>query len=166
MIKETDIAYLAGLLDGEAYIGIKKSTVRKDCATPGYHARIQVRMVDEAAIRFLADTMGGNYYREKPNCKNGRPLYCYQASDLLAEKAILAVLPYLRVKRASAEKTLELRALQSTRFQHKTKVIGEKNFPNKYGTVRMVPVTCLSDEYIARCDALRLRCKELNRAGV
>ena len=54
MVTKTDAAYLAGLIDGEGYIGIKKTTIKKGNASRGYHARIQVRMVDEPAIAFLA----------------------------------------------------------------------------------------------------------------
>lgn len=65
-MKETDIAYIAGLVDGEAYIGIKKtnSNSHNDRTTPGYCARIQIRMVDEPAIKFISETLGGWYYRK------------------------------------------------------------------------------------------------------
>jgi hypothetical protein len=41
-ISDTTLAYIAGLIDGEGYIGVKKSGAYK-CQgrkTPGYHARI------------------------------------------------------------------------------------------------------------------------------
>lgn len=106
-VPETTLAYLAGLIDGEGYIGIKKSN-----RSPGpiYHERIQVRMVHEEAIALLAETLGGNYYRERPHADDGRPLYCYQASDRKAANIVLALLPYLRVKRLAALNLLELRA--------------------------------------------------------
>lgn len=168
MPTDTDVSYCAGLIDGEGYIGIKRTRAYacQGRATPGYHARIQLRMVDEGAIRFLADTLGGWYYREKSHANNGRPLYCWQASDKHAAEVLRAVLPYLRVKRESAETVLRLRDLQADGRSHRTKVVGEKNFPNKQGTVRMVPVTSYSDEYVAACDDLYARCKELNKVGI
>jgi hypothetical protein len=38
-MKETDIAYIAGLIDGEGYIGIKKDKGYQcqERKTPGYH---------------------------------------------------------------------------------------------------------------------------------
>lgn len=159
---DTDLAYLAGLIDGEAYIGIKKGR-RRDMVSAAYHERVQVRMVDEPAIAFLADTLGGNYYKETPHSAQGRPLYCYQASDLKACQVLEAVLPWLRVKRESALTVLRLRALKAAK---RTKVVGEKNFPNQYGTSRMVPVLAISDENIAEREVLYLRCKELNRVGI
>lgn len=168
MPSEIDLAYIAGLVDGEAYIGVKRTAAYR-CqgkVTTGFHARIQIRMVDEAAIKFIAETLGGWYYPEKPNAHKGRMLYCYQASDKSAETILRLLLPYLRVKRAVAKVVLSLRDLQAEGRKHRTKVVGMRNFPNKYRTVRMVPVTCLSDEYIALCDSMWDRCSALNRVGV
>jgi len=167
-MKDTDVAYLAGLVDGEGYIGIKKSPAYKcqDRKTPGYHARIQVRMVDEPAIRFLADTLGGWYYKEKPNASKGRPLFCYQASDKRAEAILRTLYPFLRVKRAVAKKVLSLRRLQKHCRRHQTKVVGTREFPNAYGTSRRIANRCLSDQYVGWCDRLYGDCKRLNKPGV
>lgn len=142
---ERACAYLAGLIDGEGYIGIKKAR-SKHMVSPSYQARIQVRMVDEPAIKFLADMMGGNYYLESPSAAKGRPLFCYAATAGKAEIVLRLILPYLRVKRTVAETVLEFRALQATSRQHRDGKI-------------------LTDEYLARCDAFYLRCKEINRPG-
>jgi len=168
MATQLELAYLAGLVDGEAYIGIKKSPAYK-CQgrqTPGYHARLQIRMVDETAIRFLAETLGGWYYKEKPRSEHGRPLYCYQASNQRAGQIFQLLLPYLRVKKDSAKTVLTLRELQAEGRKHRTKITGYRNFPNKYGTKRLVACKCFSDEYVARCEALYRQCKALNRVGV
>lgn len=107
-MEKIDLAYLAGLIDGEGYIGIKL-TRRKDARSPIYHERIQVRMVHEQAIAFLARRLGGNYYLERPHSAQGRSLYCWQASDALAAKILASLLPFLRVKRTSALTVLRLR---------------------------------------------------------
>lgn len=164
---DTDIAYIAGLFDGEAYIGIKRSKAYKCTGrkNPGYHARIQIRMVDEDAIKFIAENLGGWYFKETPHTKNGRPLFCYQASDQRAENILKTVLPYLRVKKRVAETVLQLRELQKQSAQYRTKITGYRNFPNQYGTVRKVPNLSYTDEYIEMCNALYERCKELNKVG-
>lgn len=163
-MKKTDVAYLAGLVDGEGYIGIKRSKAYacQQRKTPSYHVRIQVRMVDEGAIRFLSETLGGTYFLEKPHAHGGRPLYCFSASDLKAAHIIRTLLPYLRIKRAVAVVALSLRGLQAEAARHKTKVIGQRSFPNAYGTDRTIDIKCLSDEYISRCQALWDRCSALN----
>jgi len=111
-VKETTIAYLAGLVDGEGYVGIKKdlSGVRSGKQkSPSYHERIQVRMVDEPAIKLFSEVFGGNYYFEKNHSKSQRPLYCFQISDLAAAKALVILLPYLRIKNNQAKICLALR---------------------------------------------------------
>lgn len=154
-MEPTDVAYLAGLIDGEGYIGVKRSG-------RSFHARIQVRMVDEPAIAFLRDTLGGSYYREKEQ-PGRRPLYCWQASDAAAARILHAVLPYLRVKREQAETVLAFRMLQAQGPQHLTKIVGYRDFPNAYGVVRRVPNRALSDDYITRCEEFWQACKRLNR---
>ena len=167
-MKKTDIAYIAGIIDGEGYIGIKKQKVYK-CTkrqTPGYSERIQIRMVDEPAICFISESLGGWYYKEKPSAKNGKPLFCFQASDTSAVRIIKTVLPFLRIKKQSALTLLALRKLKGQSKKFRTKITGYRNFPNFHGVQRMVPNLAYSDEYIAQCETLWLRCKELNRAGV
>ena len=116
-MNKTDLAYIAGIVDGEGYVGIKRSKANGKTTgrvNDAYHERIQVRMVDEPAIRFLADTLGGWYYKEKPHCNNGRPLYCYQASDKKASEILTALLPYLRIKTEQANIVLALTTHQRT----------------------------------------------------
>jgi len=113
-MREVDLAYIAGIVDGEAYIGIKKSDyhsrVRKDAINNEYHERIQIRMISEEAIKFLATVLGGNYYTEKkPSLKSGKPLYVYTASDRKAASILQVLLPYLKVKKQDAELVLKIR---------------------------------------------------------
>ena len=165
---EVDLAYIAGLMDGEAYVGIKKTRAYK-CqgrVSPGYHARIQIRMVDEAAIRFIATILGGWYYKEKPSVAQGRPLYCYQTSDAKAEEILRLVLPYLRVKRATAETVLRLRELQGHGKEFRTKVTGYRSMPGYRGGPRIMPNLAFSDEYVTMCEQLYVQCKTLNAVGI
>lgn len=140
------LAYLAGLVDGEAYVGIKKGR-RKDSVSPLYHERIQIRMVHEPAIAFLAETLGGNYYRERRVYPNRRPLFCYQASDAQAADILQRLLPYLRVKKASAETVLRLRASKADpRARRRGSPAGR----------------VMNADVLAEREALYLRCKALN----
>src|SRR3990167_2210675 len=156
MATEIEIAYCAGLIDCEGYIGIKKSKAYRNLTgrvTPGYHAILMVRMVNEEGVRFLAETLGGWYYPEKPHLKYGRLLHTWQIGHKKAECALRLVLPYLRVKRENAETVIALRELQADGAKHRTKIVGFRDFPNAYGTPRRVANKCFSDEYVAQCDA-------------
>lgn len=162
-----DIAYCAGIVDGEGCIRIKKSkaygcTGRR---TPGYHASIVVRMVEVEAIDILTKTIGGWWYSSKSSLKSGRPFHCWQLSDKKAEAALRMLLPYLRVKKRQAEIVLQLRDLQKTGRQHRTKITGYQQVNGYYGGPRTWAIKCFSDEYVAKCDDLFLACKRLNRVG-
>ena len=109
MNRKEKIIYCAGIVDGEGYVAIKKTKYARHCPSPTYHERIQIRMIDEGVIAFFKELFGGNYYREKPHCKNGKPLYCYQASDLIAYKICKIILPYLIIKKDNAERIMKLR---------------------------------------------------------
>lgn len=125
MIKETTIAYLAGLVDGEAYIGIKKdmTSVRSGHSkSPLYHERIQIRMVDEESIKLFKKVFGGSYYYEKKSANNPltkKKMYCYQISDLSAVNALKQLLPYLQVKKRQAQICLKLRKSKQSKLARK-----------------------------------------------
>ena len=165
---DTDIAYAAGIIDGEGCLRIKKVNPYK-CQkrkTPGYHAVVHVRMVETAAVDFLASLFGGTSRGEKPHTKAGRPLHCWTVSDLAAEKALLILLPFLKVKRRQAETLLSLRSLQRKGQRYRTKITGYRNFPNAHGTYRLVPNFSFSDEYVGMCEKMFQACKKLNRTGL
>jgi hypothetical protein len=141
------LAYLAGIVDGEGYIGVKKANA-KNSVSPLYHERIQVRMVNEEAISLLKDTLGGSYYRERPRVARGRPLYCWQVSDWLAAEALWRLLPWLIVKRANAENVLRLRA--------------SKDDPRAARRGGMRQRRLMDPTVLAEREAIYLRAKELN----
>ncbi|KKK74894.1 hypothetical protein LCGC14_2879180 [marine sediment metagenome] len=159
------LAYLAGLADGEAYIGIKKTKPYKHLwgrVNPAYHERIQIRMVDEPAIRLFARTLGGWYYKEKPSAMNGRPLYCYQSSDLQAAHICALLLPYLRVKRRQAACALLLRKNKETAKRIKTSTVSS----SRWGTPMTGQRGLHSPRTVAYRERLWVRCKALNRVGI
>jgi hypothetical protein len=122
-------------------------------------------MVDEQAIKFIAETLGGWYYKEKPSTAQGRPLYKYAASDKRAEEILKIVLPFLRVKKASAQNLIDFRYLQSQGKQYRTKITGYRDFPNSHGTVRRIANKSFSDEYVQMCDTFYVQGKALNHAA-
>ncbi len=119
------LAYLAGIVDGEGYIGIKRTkwTPQKEkqngIKSDRFTERIQIRMTDESAIRLFRDTLGGNYHKELPKEHSKLSLYCYSASDKRACEVLQKLLPFMLVKKRDAELVLKLREL--------------KNKPHSYG---------------------------------
>jgi hypothetical protein len=119
MNKQILYSYLAGIIDGEAYIGIKKSTWgmrnRPDIKSPTYSERVQIRMSCPEVLKIFKDNFGGRFYKEpkiyqsKNGFKSQKIMYIYTASDKIASKLIKSVLPYLIEKKMQAKYILELR---------------------------------------------------------
>ncbi len=161
-MKQIDIAYIAGLIDGEGYIGIKRQINRANgSVNHAYTERIQIRMVDEQAIAFIASLLGGNYYKEKQPHKNRRPLYCYQASDRIANTLIKTILPFLKVKREVANTVIQLRPIK----ENPSFVLMRRTVKNRWGGTMVVGRRQHHPNYIAKMHILWERCRELNRVG-
>lgn len=154
MNKKETLAYLAGLLDGEGYVGIKKSLYKRSCPSPTYHERIQIRMIVEEAIKLFQKTFGGNYYKEKPHCNKGKPLYCYQASDLKATNICKILLPYLLIKKRNILLLLKLR---DSKNNIKTSERGGNKGGRRKGKSRL-----MSPIVLAYREKLYLACKKNN----
>lgn len=111
-MKQTDLAYVAGLLDGEGYVGILK--VRKGNKKEWHYTRefmhvpcIKVVMTDKEPIEWLYKTIGGTFAtrprRDQRNISYEWMLRKKQTSTILKR-----LLPFLKVKRQSAEIIIRL----------------------------------------------------------
>ena len=72
MVAETDIAYLAGLFDGEGNIQYKQYMRQRrnnEKPYPTWSIRMEVSMTDESTIRYLHEVLGVGTVNKR---KNGR----------------------------------------------------------------------------------------------
>jgi len=124
-MKKIDLAYCAGVIDSDGSIGIQKKTysmrVTKDSTQPTYSERICVKQVEPQAIELLFSLFGGCKYLAKPSCKNGKPLYSWQVSDLKASVLLKAILPFLKIKRKQAINCLELRKVKTKSNKYRSR---------------------------------------------
>ncbi len=107
------LAYLAGAMDSDGCISIKKSTyhirVRKDAGNAVYSERLSLKQVTPQIPELLAITFGGVVKLRGAQTENGKPLYTWVVTDKVAALAAERLLPYLLVKRPQAERVAELR---------------------------------------------------------
>lgn len=115
------LAYLAGAIDSDGSIGIKRSTyhrrVRGDASNPTYSERVMLKQVTPQIPTLLKECFGGTYRLENASTRDGKPLYSFQVTDKQAAEACRLLLPYLRVKHRQAEIVLELRESKDSRYQ-------------------------------------------------
>jgi hypothetical protein len=112
-------AYLAGILDGEGYVGIKKSTWgmknRTDIKSPTFSERIQIKMNNPTVLKMFKDEFGGSFYKDSKIYQRERSyhtnkiMYCYQATDKIASVILKKLLPFLTIKRKQTILCLKLR---------------------------------------------------------
>lgn len=112
------LAYCAGVIDSDGCIRVRKSTyamrVRGDAKAPVYSESIQVKQVEPQAIDLLHALFRGYRRVESNSLKNGRPFHAWTVTDLNANKALVALLPYLKIKKEQALNCLDLRVLKET----------------------------------------------------
>lgn len=102
-------AYLAGLIDGEGYIGMVKTITRPKEAPSLYVLvpRIQVKMCNKEGIEMAHKYFGGSIYFKKLS-GNNRDQWVWQLTGHQRIKNTLTLLlPYLVIKKYQAEVILE-----------------------------------------------------------
>lgn len=109
VLSEPEKAYLAGILDGEGHIGMTTITVGRS-----YTVKISLGMSDFQIPLLFKETFGGNvYYKDKQSYWNPKwkPQALWSVKSRQAERVLIALLPYLRVKKVQAELALEYMSL-------------------------------------------------------
>jgi hypothetical protein len=158
-MRQAILSYLAGVMDSDGTIGIKKLTysmrVVKDSTQATYSERIHIRQVERAAIDLLSETFGGNVGIEDPHAKRGRALFRWGLTDKKAVAALKAMLPYLRIKHAQALNCLELRKVKTR--SAKARVAKGRGH---VGSARR------SDELSNQMESLYQKAKALNHVGI
>lgn len=106
-----DLAYAAGIIDGEGTIGITElmpnnrarsngTRVRK---SPQHRIYVAVTMTDASVPMWLHATFGGNIQSLAPRQSQHKPTVRWSMSSKRAAEFCSLVMPYLKVKRLQAE---------------------------------------------------------------
>lgn len=91
-----ELAYAAGLIDGEGCIGIYYNKIKHV-----YQLRISVEMVDHVGIDYLLKLFGGSYYYKEPKIPR-REHHTWMIFSSKAEEVLTQLLPFLLVKKQQA----------------------------------------------------------------
>jgi hypothetical protein len=103
-LQEIEIAYIAGLVDGEGSIGVSASSH----SLTNYRIKLDITMCDRQAIDFAASVFGGKVVQLKHKTSSGKAIYswvlwCQKAANVLEQ-----LIPYLLIKRDRAQKAVQL----------------------------------------------------------
>lgn len=91
---EADLAYAAGLFEGEGSIGIFRNSHKN-----GIFLRVMVSMTDPEPVAFMQAHFSGALGMERRNMPGRTPLHRWTACSRQAGAFLEAVLPYLRTER-------------------------------------------------------------------
>ena len=95
-------AYIAGLIDADGCIQIKRSSVRNN-VNREYSLTVLVNQVDGQAIDFLYGVFGGSVFMCVQNGLGCLPVCRWQIRGKQARKMLKKILPFLKIKRNQAE---------------------------------------------------------------
>ena len=110
-MKPTDIAYIAGLFDGEGDFGVNNYKATKNGAT---YARVKLRIsnTDRGVLEWVRDTVGAGSIAAESNKTNPkwkpiwRTCFRYSLYNRNAVALLKAMRPFLKIKAAKADTLL------------------------------------------------------------
>lgn len=116
-LEPTFLAYAAGVIDSDGYIGVKRSDYAARVLGEGsqavYAARVMVKQVTPQAVEMFHEMFGGALMAAEPSLAKRRPLITWEAHSAAAGVVCRAVLPYLRIKREQAVNAIEVCAINA-----------------------------------------------------
>lgn len=147
VVKNTDVdlAYLAGLLDGEGCFYIRQQAHPTKRA---YAASVRINIRDDAlgVLESLQSNFGGNIYRHsnRSGGANAKPTAILNWHGQEASQLCSGVLPFLRLKTDQALVIIEFEELRAAHIH----ITRGKHYP---------------DSYYEEAERLRLLCKNMKR---
>ena len=111
-VKDTDLAYLAGVLDSDGLITISKIAAAPHVknGSPHYFAKVDVQMSERETIEHLAKLYDRNIMVKKPSANMVKQAYRISWQAKIAAGLIEQVMPYLILKRPQAVVLMEFQA--------------------------------------------------------
>jgi hypothetical protein len=120
----TDLAYVAGIFDGEGCIGYYSTS---KTGTPYYHALVNITMTEDTVVNMLPKLFGfGKISVHKPKDGTRRTAYQWQVGHKKqVREFLMAIRPYLVGKAEQADVVLQLFKAEDTYIQRQGSVTPE-----------------------------------------
>lgn len=112
-------AYLAGVIDSDGYITIKRSTyalrVLEKPWHPQYQEMVGLKQTQPEVVDILKAEFGGYRGTERPTAKRGKLLHVWQGTNVVAVSLLRLIRPYLKLKVRQADLAFLLRDSKESR---------------------------------------------------
>ncbi len=116
-MKEIDLAYMAGLLDGEGCISITKVIPSTNLRNPSYGVSVRVSMVDKNIPVLFHSAFGGSLSQK--NYKEYKTQWQWGIYGYPAIVSLKSLLPYLRSKKNEADLAISFWGIKRHRGSNK-----------------------------------------------
>jgi len=117
-----DIAYIAGLFDGEGWITINHNKIN---GWSHYQLMVGINMTDPRALRMVAARFGGFFKLQERKKETHRPLHSWVVGSQMAFDFLRKVYPFLRVKGDEATLAMAFQARIDRRVTGKYRFEGK-----------------------------------------
>lgn len=115
MITETNLAYIAGMLDGEGCISINKRKDKEYKRGHSFYANLRITNTYLPVLLWIQDQFGGlGSIVEQPRKENRKRCWQWKVATNQAAAVCKMLLPYLRIKKRQAEILVEFQKLKET----------------------------------------------------
>jgi len=126
MIVETDLAYAAGLMDGEGSICIREHTYK----TPGHNIPsfslyVEIRMTNKEGVEYIKSVFGGSL-KSKGLTKTGKVIYDWKIYSNKAAKFLEIISPYLKCKHRQAKVAIRFSNLPNITKANMTELTNQR----------------------------------------
>lgn len=101
-----ELAYMAGIVDGEGCIGLKGerlSETKSGLTVKRAEARLEITNTDVRLIHWIVSHFGGNSRPKKPANPKAKPAFSWACGGERAHAILSRLMPYLVMKKAQAE---------------------------------------------------------------
>jgi len=123
-LPKTAAAYLAGILDGEGCVAVRKSGyLQRRTGKRVYYLHASVVIVNTyRPVLALFRKFFGGHLRPRTKIAGRQQTYSLTVADFKAATLLTSLLPYLRIKKRQAVLTLRCQQMNTRRATQKSKV--------------------------------------------
>lgn len=117
-----DLAYIAGLFDGEGSIAIRRRAVNPNTGTYGHHLQVVITNTDLEVLEWVQSVLGSYLVTSRQKRREEwAATYAWGASTVQAASVLSTLLPFLRIKREPALVAIEFQRRVSSYKGHRHK---------------------------------------------
>ncbi len=106
----TDLAYAAGIIDGEGCIYARVHMISEKRGVQTL-LQLQLMMCSETVVAWFANKFGGDVFIDQPRSLNNRSRFAWQIRGRIVGIVLESLLPYLKEKKERATLAIELSKL-------------------------------------------------------